>query len=114
MEMVQQTRDFTFVENAVQINILSMFTKNKVATNKIYNVAVGESFSINYVYNTVKKYLLSDHKATYREPREGDIRNSLADVSLAKNLLGYKPAAKFEEGLKITIEYFRDLYFLKS
>ena len=107
----EQTRDFTFVENAVQINILSMFTENKVAINKVYNVAVGENFSINYVYNTVKKYLQSDHKATYREPREGDIRDSLADISLAKNLLGYKPAAKFEEGLKISIEHFKDLYF---
>ena len=105
----EQTRDFTFVENAVQINILSMLTENKAAVNKIYNVAIGESFSVNYLYNAIKKYLQSDHKATCVEPREGDIRNSLADISLAKNLLGYKPIAKFEEGLEITIEYFKNL-----
>ncbi|MEP6594780.1 MAG: SDR family oxidoreductase [Ginsengibacter sp.] len=107
----EQTRDFTFVENAVQVNVLSMFTENKAAINKIYNVAVGENFSVNYLYDVIKKYLQSNHQPTHIEPREGDIRNSLADISLAKNLLGYKPAAKFEEGLEITIEYFKKLYF---
>jgi len=107
----EQTRDFTFVENAVQINILGMLTKNEEAINKVYNVAVGENFSINYLYNAIKNYLQSNHKASYREAREGDIRNSLADISLAKNLLGYKPDVKFDEGLKATIEYFKKLYF---
>jgi UDP-N-acetylglucosamine 4-epimerase len=107
----EQTRDFTFVDNAVQINILAMLNENKSATNKVYNVATGEKFSINYLYNAIKKYLHSDHQATYREAREGDIRNSLADVSLANYLLGYKPVARFEEGLKVTIEYFKKLYF---
>jgi UDP-N-acetylglucosamine/UDP-N-acetylgalactosamine 4-epimerase len=54
--------------------------------------------------------LQSDFKATYREPRAGDIRDSLADVSLAKNLLGYVPTKRFEDGLITTIEYFRKLY----
>ena len=49
-------------------------------------------------------------KPIHREPREGDIRNSLADISLAKNLLGYEPTTKFETGLVKTIEYFKDLY----
>ena len=106
----EQTRDFTFVNNAVQVNILSMLTQKKEAINKVYNVATGEKFSVNYLYNVVKNHLNSDHEATYREPREGDIRNSLADISLAKNLLGYKPSVKFEDGLKVTIEYFKQIY----
>ena len=106
----EQTRDFTFVENAVQVNIKAMLTDNKVAANKIYNVAVGENFSINYVYHAIKKYLSSEHKAVYREPRAADVRNSLADISLVKNLLGYQPTTKFEEGLKETIKYFKNLY----
>ncbi|MDQ6889241.1 MAG: SDR family oxidoreductase [Bacteroidota bacterium] len=105
-----QTRDFTYVENAVQVNIKGMLSANEEANNKVYNVAVGENYSVNYLYNLVKEYLKSDHQATHREPREGDIRNSLADISRAKTLLGYQPTTKFEEGLKKTIEYFKSLY----
>jgi len=106
----EQTRDFTFVENAVQINIRGMLTTNREAKNKVYNVALGENYSVNYLYNFIKEYLHSDIEPIHREPREGDIRNSLADISLAKKLLGYEPTRRFEEGLKETIEYFKKLY----
>ena len=106
----EQTRDFTFVDNAVQVNIKGMLTDNEAAYNKIYNVAVGENFSVNYLYNTCKEYLDSNFEATYREPRAGDIRNSLADISLAKDLLGYQPTKNFEDGLAETIEFFKKLY----
>lgn len=106
----EQTRDFTFVENAVQVNIRAILTDNKAAENKIYNVAIGENFSINTVYDLIKKYLESDHKPVYREPRAGDVKNSLADISLAKNLLDYQPTKKFEDGLIETIKYFKHLY----
>ncbi len=105
-----QTRDFTFVDNAVQVNVRAMLTENEEAFNKVYNVAVGENYSVNYLYNACKDYLASDWEATYREPRAGDIRNSLADISLAEKMLGYAPTKKFEEGLTETIEYFRNLY----
>ncbi len=105
-----QTRDFTFVDNAVQVNIKGMLSKNDEANNKVYNVAIGENYSINYLYDEIQQYLKSDYKATYKEPREGDIRNSLADISLAKDLLRYHPGTKFDEGLKKTIAYFKDLY----
>ena len=108
-----QTRDFTFVENAVQVNIKGMLSDNPEAKNKVYNVAVGEQFSVNYLYDFIRDYLKSDIKAIHREPREGDIRNSLADISLAKNLLGYQPTTKFQTGLIKTIEYFKDLYSQK-
>ncbi|HEY8691060.1 MAG TPA: NAD-dependent epimerase/dehydratase family protein, partial [Chitinophagaceae bacterium] len=106
----EQTRDFTFVENAVQVNVKAMLTDNEEALNKIYNVAVGENFSVNAVYDAVKKYLQMEHTPTYREPRASDIRNSLADISLAKKLLSYKPTTKFDDGLVTTIEYFKKLY----
>lgn len=106
----EQTRDFTFIDNAVQVNIKGMLTDNAAALNKVYNVAVGENFSVNYLYNACTEYLKSDFAATYREPRAGDIRNSLADISLAKNLLGYQPIKKFEEGLADTIEFFKKKY----
>lgn len=106
----EQTRDFTFVENAVQINVLGMLTDNDAAFNKAYNVAVGERFSVNDLYAACTTELNSDFKATYREPRSGDIRDSLADISLAKDLLGYQPTLRFEDGLKETIRYFKKIY----
>jgi UDP-N-acetylglucosamine 4-epimerase len=103
----EQTRDFTYVDNAVQINIRGMLSNNTEAFNQVYNVAVGEQFSVNHLYNVCANYLESDWKPTYREPRMGDIRNSLADISLAKKLLQYQPTMKFEEGLIETINYFK-------
>lgn len=106
----EQTRDFTFVDNAVQVNIKGMLTDNPAAFNKVYNIAVGENFSVNYLYNACKETLQSDFEATYRAPREGDIRNSLANISLAKNLLSYQPTKLFQDGLKETIEFFKKKY----
>ncbi|MBK7122589.1 MAG: SDR family oxidoreductase [Chitinophagaceae bacterium] len=105
-----QTRDFTFVDNAVQVNIKGMLTGNPEALNKSYNVAIGENFSVNYLYSACTEYLQSDFAATYREPREGDIRDSLADISLVKELLGYQPGKKFKDGLEETIEFFKKKY----
>jgi UDP-N-acetylglucosamine 4-epimerase len=106
----EQTRDFTFVDNAVQINIKGMLSSNEAALKKVYNVAVGERFTVNDLYNTCKKELNSNWEATYRAPREGDIRDSLADIGLAQTLLGYKPTKKFEDGLIETIQYFKKQY----
>lgn len=106
----EQTRDFTFVENAVQINIKGMLTTNDEAKNKVYNVAIGENYSINYLYNSIKEYLKIEVGAIHRDPREGDVRNSLADISLAKKLLNYAPTTKFDSGLIKTIEFFKKLY----
>lgn len=106
----EQTRDFTFVDNAVQVNIKGMLTNNINALKQVYNVAVGEKFTVNYLYNACRQQLNSDWQATYREPRAGDIRDSLADISLAKELLEYQPTKKFEDGLVETIEYFKNIY----
>ena len=87
-----------------------MLTNNEQALNKVYNVAVGDRFSVNYLYETCKNHLSSDWEATYREPRSGDIRHSQADISLAKNLLNYQPTKNFEAGLIDTINYFKSVY----
>jgi UDP-N-acetylglucosamine/UDP-N-acetylgalactosamine 4-epimerase len=102
-----QTRDFTFVENAVQVNIKGMLTTNDEAVNKVYNVAVGENYSINYLFNKIREYFGSSQQPIHLKSREGDIQNSLADISQAKKLLGYEPTTKFDMGLMKTIEYFK-------
>jgi UDP-N-acetylglucosamine 4-epimerase len=106
----EQTRDFTYVDNAVQANIRGMLTQNESAFNKVYNVAVGEYFTVNQLYNTCTSQLGIDWKPTHRAPRAGDIRNSLADISQANEMLGYEPVKKFESGLIETIEYFKTIY----
>jgi UDP-N-acetylglucosamine 4-epimerase len=106
----EQTRDFTYVDNAVQINIKGMLSQNEEAFNKVYNVAIGESCSVNFLYNACAQQLNSDLKPVHRAPRAGDIRNSLADISLASKLLNYEPVTKFSEGLFETIEFFKQQY----
>lgn len=106
----EQTRDFTFVDNAVQANVRGMLTDNEAAFGEVYNVAVGENFSVNLLYNLVKENLGLQHEPTYRDPRAGDIRNSLADISKAENLLGYNPTQRFKDGLKLTVEFFEQIY----
>jgi UDP-N-acetylglucosamine 4-epimerase len=105
-----QTRDFTFVDNAVQANIRGMFAENPAAFNEVYNVAVGESFTVNELFAFCQQTLKSDWAATHREPRAGDIRDSLADVSLANRLLGYVPVKDMRDGLLETIAYFKTVY----
>jgi UDP-N-acetylglucosamine 4-epimerase len=106
----EQTRDFTYVNNAVQANIKGMLSDNPDAFGEVYNIAVGEKFSVNFLYHSIRDLLQIPHKPTYREAREGDIRNSLADISKAKELLGYNPQYRFEDGLKLTVDYFKKIY----
>lgn len=103
-----QTRDFTFVENAVQANVRGMLTDNKDAFGKAYNVAVGANFSVNFLYEAIRDMLGATHQATYREPRAGDIHDSLANISRAQDLLGYQPTKEFLDGLKITVDFFKN------
>jgi UDP-N-acetylglucosamine 4-epimerase len=109
----KQTRDFTFVENAVQINVLGMLSTNEASFNKVYNVAIGEKCDVKYLYEQCQLHLNSTQEPIHREERAGDIRDSLADISLASELLGYNPTRKFAEGLKETILYFEKKYSTK-
>jgi UDP-N-acetylglucosamine 4-epimerase len=106
----EQTRDFTYVDNAVQANIRAMLSTNEASFGEAYNIAVGENFSVNFLYQSIRKLLgkEAEHEATYREAREGDIRNSLADISKAQTLLGYQPTQRFMEGLAQTVAFFKE------
>lgn len=103
----EQTRDFTYVDNAVQANIRGLLNENPNAFGQVYNVAVGENFTINYLYNSIREMLDAKHAPTFRQPRSGDIHDSLADISKAQSLLGYQPSDRFQDGLKKTVDYFR-------
>ena len=108
-----QTRDFTFVENAVQANIKAMLTDNSDAFGEVFNIAVSKNFSVKELYDNICEYLGAELEPHYREPRKGDIKDSLADISKAEKLLNYDPKFDFKEGLGLTIEYFKSLFLAK-
>ena len=93
----EQTRDFTFVDNAVQANIRGFFAP-KTASNQVFNVACGERISVNYLWDSLKNAANSNLEAEYGPERQGDVRDSLADISKAEKLLSYKPQFTVREG----------------
>ena len=102
-----QTRDFTYVENAVQANVRAFFADEK-AINNVYNIAFGDRISLNTLWDDLKSISKIEVSAAYGPTRRGDVRDSLADISKAKNLLGYDPLFSVKEGMRFTWEFFRD------
>jgi UDP-N-acetylglucosamine/UDP-N-acetylgalactosamine 4-epimerase len=95
----EQTRDFTFVENAVQANIKALLTDNKNTTNQVFNIACGEKTSLNQLWKYINKIANKSIEPFYRESRIGDIHDSLANIEKASKLLGYEPKYSLFEGL---------------
>lgn len=100
-----QTRDFTFIDNVVQANVKGFFA-SKDAGNEVFNVACGERIDINYLWDSLKTAADSQLEVEYGPDRQGDVRDSLADISKATQLLGYEPRYTVREGLKITWDWF--------
>ncbi len=101
----EQTRDFTYVDNAVQANLAACEAPN--ASGKVFNVGVGGRVSLNEVLRELAKITGKTLAAKYEPPRDGDIRDSQADISEARVTLGYDPQVSFEEGLARTFEWYR-------
>ena len=101
----EQTRDFTFIDNVVQANVKGFFA-SKDAKNEVFNVACGERISINYLWESLRVAANSELEAIYGPTRQGDVKDSLADISKAQQLLGYQPKYTVREGLKITWDAF--------
>lgn len=110
------SRDFTYIDNVIQMNLLAMTTVNKKAINQIFNTACGQRTNLNELVKILKKYLskydkkISKIKPIYGPNREGDIPHSLASIDKAKKLLGYKPTHDIQLGIKESIDwYFKNL-----
>jgi len=103
----QTSRDFTFVANVVQANLLSLFTENKVALNQVYNVGFGQQTSLLQLVRYLAKIAGSAIEPIHAPERAGDVKHSLADISKAKTLLGYDPIVSVEEGLRKTYEWYK-------
>ncbi|MBK8622137.1 MAG: SDR family oxidoreductase [Saprospiraceae bacterium] len=101
------SRDFTFVDNAVEANLLSLFTDKQEAVNQIYNVACGERTSLNQLWELICDVAGCTQKANHGPNRDGDIPHSLADVGKAKELLGYTGRILLKEGLKTSFIFYK-------
>jgi nucleoside-diphosphate-sugar epimerase len=99
-----QTRDFTYVENAIQANLLAADAER--APGLVINIAAGERTSINDLWNGIREIVGTDVEARYEAARAGDVRDSLADLSRAVEILDYQPAVGLEEGLRRTVASF--------
>ncbi|MES2072246.1 MAG: NAD-dependent epimerase/dehydratase family protein [Pseudomonadota bacterium] len=109
----ETTRDFCFVDNIVQANLLSALTDNRAACNEIYNVALNNSTSLNQLYQMMRDRLkdsfphLQQHQPTYQDFRVGDVRHSQADISKAQALLGYAPTHTVDQGLGEAMDWYK-------
>lgn len=107
-----QSRDFTYVENVVQINQLALLSKKPAALNTVYNVAFGENTTLIDLYNYIIEFLsvhlpeVKNIKPGYGPSRKGDVLHSLASIDKAKNLLGYDPQYSIRDGLQLAIEWY--------
>lgn len=100
------SRDFTYVDNAVEANILALFSENAHAINQVYNVACGDQTDLNMLWKNIQEITKSSAEAIHGPNREGDIPHSLADISKATSLLGYSGQIKIKEGLQKAFNFY--------
>jgi nucleoside-diphosphate-sugar epimerase len=101
----EQSRDFTYVANAVEANILAATVEG--VSGEVFNIGAGRAHTINDLFKTVSAITGRETPVEHGPPRPGDVRHSLADISKAEKLLGYRPAFDLAAGLEKTIKYFR-------
>ena len=107
------TRDFCYVENVIQANVLAAFAASEVAVNQVYNVALSDRTSLLQLYRMMCALLESSfphirtHQPKFQPFRAGDIRHSQADISKARQLLGYAPEYKIDQGLQKAMDWYK-------
>ncbi len=103
----EQSRDFTYIDNVVAGNLLAAAAPAEKISGRMMNLATGSRITLNQTFDLLCEFTGYKGRPAYAEPRSGDIRHSLADISLAGELLGYKPLVDFREGLRRTVEWYR-------
>lgn len=108
----ETSRDFCYIANAVQANLLAATVESEAATNQVYNVAVGDRTTLNELFEAIRSILepdfpqLKGYRPNYRDFRAGDVRHSLADIGKARTLLGYDPSHPIREGLLTAMDWY--------
>lgn len=103
----KQSRDFTYVDNVVQANLLACKRPAAEVAGKVFNVAIGKRIDLNETFRVLKKLTNFKGEPNFKEERAGDVKHSVADLALSKKHLGYVPKVDFEEGLRLTIEWYK-------
>ena len=103
----ENSRDFTYVDDVIQANLLAMFTQESAAINQVFNIAKGEKTTLNELYSVLLQISGKNIEVVYALERSGDIKHSLADITKAKKLLGYHPGISPVEGLRKTYEWYK-------
>ncbi len=101
----EQSRDFTYIENVVQANLLAMSADH--LHGETINIACGKRISLNQLASVLKEILGSEQSPIYEEPRKGDVKHSLADIHRGKEIINYEPKVGIEAGLRKTVDFFR-------
>jgi len=102
----EQSRDFTYVDNVVEANLLAAGAKQ--TKGEVVNIACGEAITVNAIIKMINEIVGKSVKPTYVPARKGDVKHSLADITLAKNLIGYKPVVSFKDGLEKAIKWYSE------
>jgi UDP-N-acetylglucosamine 4-epimerase len=109
----ETSRDFCYVDNVVQANLLAAAITRPDAVNQVYNIALGERATLKELFHQIRQRLLphnpalKDQSPVYHDFRAGDVRHSLADITKARRLLGYSPAFRLGDGLALALEWYR-------
>ncbi len=103
----EQSRDFTYIDNVVHANLLAADAPAEKVSGQMMNAATGSRITLNETFRLLRNLTAYKGEPAYEKPRSGDIRDSLADIELAGQLLGYKPIVAFQEGLRRTVEWYR-------
>jgi len=102
----EQSRDFTYIDNVVEANLLA--ARAKQTKGEVINVACGEAVTVNAIIDIINELLSKNINPTYTDPRPGDVKHSLADITLAQKLIGYKTKVSFKKGLQLAIDWYRE------
>jgi len=102
----EQSRDFTYIDNVVHANLLA--ARAKQTSGEVINIACGEAVTVNAIIDMINEIVGKDVKPIYADPRPGDVKHSLADITRAQNLIGFNPVVSFNEGLEKAIGWYRD------
>jgi len=102
----EQSRDFTYIDNVVEANLLAARAKH--TAGEFLNIACGQAITVNEIIDYVNDLLGKSIKPIYTDPRPGDVKHSLADITLAEKTIGYKPTIPFREGLQLAIDWYRE------
>src|SRR5713226_8338166 len=103
----EQSRDFTYIDNAVEANLLACHAPAAGVAGQVFNIATGRRITLNETFESLRALTSYTGKPAYEAAREGDIKHSLADISRAQKSLGYVPKVDFEDGLRRTVEWYR-------